>query len=739
MTSASSSSPKKGLSFFSYHRNLFGRRLWVGVVSIVLQLLFYTVATPLRIVYDRSQVADQLTTEIARATYRTKQAQMIFGQMCLSSIAMGLTLLLAVVIAHQGFAYVFSRRELDFYMSQPVKRSRHFRDVYINGIMLFALPYMISVLLGVCVAEGMHSMSTLVFGEILYGMLRMFFFFVAVYSIAVIAVLTTGREIYAILVTIFLLLFEFVAHAVLALLRSYYLVTYYPTGSGITSMGRMFITPAYNFMMGKSRMLSAIDHYGNVDSTYQLISQDFSSLCYLAFLSLLGSIIAYFCFKKRRSEDAGCGICFRHFELFVKGFCAIFGAVFFGTLMDQIFSNLEWRGRTLILFLIILISSLLISSFIEVMLRRDIKRFFKGYICTIVSCIAAILLVVIYRWDLMGYDTYVPKTSEVIDYSFRPTNPTEVRHIAIYDTTEEELEAVTSGMHLTEVKPMAEIARISQENMVSAIKDYPKGFSLSRLLHGWQEEDDRMNQYGWDAVVTWRLKNGRSVTRQMRVPTDIDSSLMDRIIANDNYRNPWYRLSELPYMASQSNISLRYDGGYTDHSINDANTCLQEFMKVYSADLTQYGFTFASNNRGIGQVEWWADDNDMNFEVYPSYTNTIAFLRRYNLFVEPVPDLANISNLVIERTVYTDSDASTDRIEITDEKELEELQSLMTSMEVYGDWSKDQTQNYYITQDKDSVAYDIMFNLNDQGTGYGQQVWMVFRDGEVPDWVEEKF
>ena len=180
MTSASSSSPKKGLSFFSYHRNLFGRRLWVGVVSIVLQLLFYTVATPLRIVYDRSQVADQLTTEIARATYRTKQAQMIFGQMCLSSIAMGLTLLLAVVIAHQGFAYVFSRRELDFYMSQPVKRSRHFRDVYINGIMLFALPYMISVLLGVCVAEGMHSMSTLVFGEILYGMLRMFFFFVGI-------------------------------------------------------------------------------------------------------------------------------------------------------------------------------------------------------------------------------------------------------------------------------------------------------------------------------------------------------------------------------------------------------------------------------------------------------------------------------------------------------------------------------------------------------------------------------
>ena len=106
---------------------------------------------------------------------------------------------------------------------------------------------------------------------------------------------------------------------------------------------------------------------------------------------------------------------------------------------------------------------------------------------------------------------------------------------------------------------------------------------------------------------------------------------------------------------------------------------------------------------------------------------------------EPVPDLANISNLVIERTVYTDSDVSTDRIEITDEKELEELQPLMTSMEAYGDWSKDQTQNDYITQDKDSVAYDIMFNLNDQGTGYGQQVWMVFRDGEVPDWVEEKF
>ena len=223
MTSASSSSPKKGLSFFSYHRNLFGRRLWVGVVSIVLQLLFYTVATPLRIVYDRSQVADQLTTEIARATYRTKQAQMIFGQMCLSSIAMGLTLFLAVVIAHQGFAYVFSR-------------------------------------------------------------------LVAVYSIAVIAVLTTGREIYAILVTIFLLLFEFVAHAVLALLRSYYLVTYYPTGSGITSIGRMFITPAYNFMMGKSGILGAIDKLRRAAHTEEIYERNtvFLSRCHKILIRYIG-------------------------------------------------------------------------------------------------------------------------------------------------------------------------------------------------------------------------------------------------------------------------------------------------------------------------------------------------------------------------------------------------------------------------------------------------------------------
>ena len=65
MTSASSSSPKKRLSFFSYHRNLFGRRLWVGVVSIVLQLLFYTVATPLRIVIIWSSLGTSFLSFVA--------------------------------------------------------------------------------------------------------------------------------------------------------------------------------------------------------------------------------------------------------------------------------------------------------------------------------------------------------------------------------------------------------------------------------------------------------------------------------------------------------------------------------------------------------------------------------------------------------------------------------------------------------------------------------------------------
>ncbi len=744
MTSKNSSltSPKSASRFRTKHIDLLTHRLWVGALSLILQVLMYSVATPLRIVYERSQVASTLTTEAAILKFHTDQAQTIFGQMCLSWPSLVLTLVLAVVIAHQGFAYVFSRRELDFYMSQPVKRSQHFRNVYMNGVLLYSIPYLISVGLGMLVALGMNSMTVEVFFEILYGSVRLLLLFLCYYSLSIIAVLMTGREVYAIIMTVFIMVAELMGQLIFSLLRSFYLATYYASDSEtILDIHQLYLTPLYNAYCGKSDILTYISENGMNATGRGVFLVDRWTFLYLLIFSIVAYFLALLCFKKRKSEACGTGICFKPVAVFTKIYCAVFGSLLVGTVLDQIFADVAWKTRTVIVILIVIAAAFLIASLVETILERDIKRFFTTWKVTLTSCAIALVILVGFRWDLTGYDSYLPAEEDVLDFSLTPTYMQNMRSVE-GSGTQAEIETLAKSMHLTAVQPMLQVAELSQANLVLSEKRNVGGTSVEVTDYssgGTNVLTESEN--GWMATVEWRLKDGRKIRRNMLIPYSIDGAQMDRIIANDSYRNNWYRLNSLATMANTNSMSVNYSTGFDSRSLNESSYLVQEFLQAYRADLTQYGFQFARDNEVVGTIEWWCNGTyygDMSYEVYASYTNTIAFLRRNDLYLDNIPSQSAVysADVVLYRYNTDYSDSYDSRFTTTDVEEIAELLSCIKNSNAGSDWEiyteSEPREDGYV------YDYDVILTLQTQGATQLSSAWFDFKDGEIPEWVESR-
>lgn len=135
MTSETSSKNNKRHSlFFTRQRTLLARRGWVIAVSAVLQVILNIVATPIRILYESSEQSIAYATLSGKA-FISRNAYIVADQMGISPAVCLITLFLSVLIAHQGFSYLFSRREIDFFWSLPMKRRSRFFNIYINGFL----------------------------------------------------------------------------------------------------------------------------------------------------------------------------------------------------------------------------------------------------------------------------------------------------------------------------------------------------------------------------------------------------------------------------------------------------------------------------------------------------------------------------------------------------------------------------------------------------------------------------
>ena len=142
----------------------------VAVFTLVFIVLFPTFTA---LVINRITSRSQWLFE----TYEKVRAGQILHERLISGMCgtIGVSRLMAVVTtaaafisAVQGFSYLYSRKKIDFYMGMPIKRKRRFLNIWLNGILLYVIPYLTGLLISILIAAQNNAVDKTVIFFFIY-------------------------------------------------------------------------------------------------------------------------------------------------------------------------------------------------------------------------------------------------------------------------------------------------------------------------------------------------------------------------------------------------------------------------------------------------------------------------------------------------------------------------------------------------------------------------------------------
>ncbi len=134
-------------------------------------------------------------------------------------------LVCAVLFAVQGFSFLFDQRKMDLYMSVPVSAPKRFWLLWANGIAMFGGSYLVSLLAGWGIGAAYQVMDPEMLAESVLAFLVNTLAFIAMYQVALLAVMLTGNILSALLGSFVLFVYEPVLRLLFGALKSSFFVS----------------------------------------------------------------------------------------------------------------------------------------------------------------------------------------------------------------------------------------------------------------------------------------------------------------------------------------------------------------------------------------------------------------------------------------------------------------------------------------------------------------------------------
>lgn len=723
MTSKNSSSLKT-------LRELLRSRIWALALSFILFFLYDAVGT----------IANILRSHNFAEVYRYSAAQRRSEALAEVSKWLGVrqyfgwtaVIFLAVVAGISGFAWMDSRQKIDFYESLPVKRSARFRQIVLSGILVFLIPGVLCLAAGLLIAAGMGVMTSAIVWDAWYELLRLFILYLGVFAISTLAAMWTGNVIIAVIADAVLLLIGKVTAVLAASLKSMFFFTYYATGQ----QARDIFSPIDNYRLLALPFLFGDDVFSSsgLSKNYGVSTMNYLHACVGAawkydLLSLAVTAfvlwLAYISYKKRRNEDAGMAVVFAPVRIVTKLVISIIGGLSAGLVVASLFASSQSHSTAVICIIFIIIAVMILCAVIQIIYDFNFRSCMKGAWAMAVSGILAVALFLMFRSDVFGYDSYIPREDAVDSAAVANLSDMTMyfdeNGTPVYDS----VKAAAKYMKLTDISDVTALARYGQAYTAAEEK-------------GQRDAADASAQV-YNLVVLYRMKDGRKIYRQFDIPTDTEASLLDSITGSEEYHEGYFNFRNARgYFDSTMTGTISYtsewdqEAGLTPAAVSDDQ--YDSLKQALLEDTAQYCYSMASEEQVIGKViisrrqhgdpetgETGSDaidssalSNNSNgdslmINIYPSYSNTIQWLKKEGLWVEPVPDAADVMSV----EVY-DYD-SADLLGKTNEE--------MT----------DQDYNVYaavIYTDEDRVKEILENACNSYGTS-GE--WFVYPEGDAGD------
>lgn len=551
----------------------------------------------------------------------------------------------AIVTGIAEFAYLFSRQKTDFYHSIPVKREKLFFVNYLNGLVMFVIPYVIFTLLTFFVCGNMYKVSNYgnLLGTVVMDMIGNIVIYWAYYSVAVVAVMMVGHVVLAVLATGVFLSYNFMITFLINGLSSRFFNHFVNQGSYNGVFLPVFWQAQLATLMSDSKPIFGI------------------LFMKLLATAVIGMVIALILYHFRKSEAAGNAIAFAPTKPVIRFLIT----VPVGLASGLLFEEMAGSGKEVWFIFGLLVGSALTHAILQVIMEFDFKAAFRGRRCLFLSVCATFLIACVYWFDLTGYDAWVPQESKVQSAAICFNN------FVYYDDTDD----------------------TALKNMKLEGKDVKK---LINLVN----EIKNVNNGGNYISLEYRMKSGKNVRRQYYFHlTDSVKQKISELCNTTAYKEGVYPiLKENEKLKLDCNIRF-YKTNNDSEIVHLENDKFEKFLTTYRKELRAMDANIRFTKRIVTKISFVDDDseeidNEQFYPVYESFKETIQLMKTYGLDYQL--DIKDIKSVKVTSTDNYDKS-----IEYTDKSKIKQiLDNITFSTYQFGEIDREllaTDENYTVT------------------------------------------
>lgn len=592
------------------------RRIWVWIVAVLVQLLVYVgvlIVYLSRIKYYNAEGMYKTFEEFHAAMVQAAQDALGFHAFLFFSV-----ILLGCIIGKQGFSYLNDRRKVDLYHSVPVSGRKRFYVIYVNGIMIYLAATLFSLIVSTIVAAAQGAVTGCVLAVIGIAFVWNLLFFLVVYHTMILAVMLTGNSFVALCAFGVLAAYEYVLYACIDAFK----YTFFERESS-------------NFVRYMPKFSAFYDYESKVyNIKWMETPQEMAkaALPYLGkwlILAVILFVAAYVCYYKRKSEAAGQAIAFDKIKSIIKIMVVIEASMIVGSIVrDASYEN------DMLMLAGMILGGIICCAVMEVVYGFDLKCMFRHWVSSGVAVLSVLAVFSVFKFDLLGYDSYIPDADQVKDVLIEP----DVDYESYWNEEFQyisNVEFLMEHMHLTAVEDIITLARKDQQESYEAMGDPRR------------------------VKVVYHLKSGRDVERAFWIDFDNPANveLLNHIIGSKEYREGRYQITH---------DETSYDNVQTINYSNGSVACIlpledaQKLRAAYLKDLEQMDFSMLRNNFACGTITF-SFPNYMNAEypIYDNYTNVLSYLKEQNVYYPVQLDAEDVASITVtnyHNEVYGDED-----------------------------------------------------------------------------------
>jgi ABC-2 type transport system permease protein len=561
---------------------LFRQRLWPAALTVLTYFLvdvvvyYFMMAAQNRSVYLSSQekLASMTNT---MTSYMNFQSGVYF-----------FAVLLAIILAIQGFAWLDDKRQLDFYESQPMTRRSRFFSIVLNSHLIFVISYVTMQLLAMALSAYFGIMTASAARMFAVTTFKTILLFFASYSLAALAAMLTGNVLIAVCAAGTLFLYE----TIMRMILNIYASTFWKTAADLPS-----IKPVLSPMQWQ-------------------LSKHPGSYSALLLLGVFYLALAYITYLKRKHEDAGSAVLFGPVRIIVKTAVTFASALLTGAALSSLDENVEPV-------LGLLVGAVVCGCIMQIIYEYDFKALFHEFWSVILAFLLAVAVFAGFRFDVIRYDSWIPAPQEVesayvADISYYTDRFTEDGR-----RFSEPHEFAKTYMHLTDID------------------------AVNRLLALGQEEarKERMNASSNKTIslrIGYRMKNGTIRERIIHVPEKKGLRAVNQVTDSDEYREGSFQIYHDQFLQAKLNkVTISYENGASEDTLLSASgeELYDSLNAAYLKDLNQFSYAYVAEHPMVGVITVIQDNAYdgavIHYPVYEGYSATIDALKEAGIYVEP--------------------------------------------------------------------------------------------------------